>query len=655
MVQQLDLLESQPFRVVQEGGRAEPRLWLRRLVLWRNPDEIIREIALRPGLNIIWSPDPADHPPDSSTEQEATLGHGAGKTLLCRLIRYVLGEDRFADEAQRHRIAHAFEDGLVGAEVIIDGTSWSVVRPIGRGRRHLAIPNVPLEDVVRSDRSATGIQPLLEAIDGIILTNAVVGLITRNGEPAWPIALAWLTRDQECRFDDVLDWRATESDSDSPALTADRLAAVRALIGAVVGEELALQATVRDLRRSRDAAKRNAGDRDREIARLRRRVLAELGLDDDTVPPGQVGIETLRKTATRKLAVIASVEPETDISNLPVIRDRYDAATKRVSDLSGELREVIANANNSTRMIERIRAALPGLDVGVQMVETPVCPVCRVPIDEALAEGCKISLNRQNLHVARQRYEQGRRELEEETRRLNEYRRDELRVRDELQKAEADAASIRSMLKGAETAQTTHESAWLEARAVIDQVKRLGELIAECDQQNVSIEPIERRIAEETERLSAFRDQQATVFQRLSVFFDGIIAKLVPGARGRIFLDGNGIHPSVELGGDRSTVAMTSIKVLAFDLAVMCMSIEGSIRLPAFLIHDSPREADMGLGVYRSLFTLVHQLESHDGNALFQYILTTTTSPPSEFAIKPWLAETLLGTPANARLLKCDL
>jgi hypothetical protein len=111
----------------------------------------------------------------------------------------------------------------------------------------------------------------------------------------------------------------------------------------------------------------------------------------------------------------------------------------------------------------------------------------------------------------------------------------------------------------------------------------------------------------------------------------------------------------VTLGGDRSTVAIDSLKVIAFDLAVLCMSIEGKIRLPAFLIHDSPREADLGLSVYHRLFETVQALEGDAEEPLFQYIVTTTTPPPERFLRKPWLVETLRGTPDIERLLKQDL
>lgn len=57
---------------------------------------------VRPGLNIVWSPDGADDA--ASAGQENAIGHGSGKTLFCRMIRYCLGEDRFATEAQREQI-----------------------------------------------------------------------------------------------------------------------------------------------------------------------------------------------------------------------------------------------------------------------------------------------------------------------------------------------------------------------------------------------------------------------------------------------------------------------------------------------------------------------------------------------------------------------
>jgi len=52
-----------------------PRLWIRRMVIWNSPDDApIRDITLRKGLNIVWSPD--------ADADGAPMGHGGGKTSL---------------------------------------------------------------------------------------------------------------------------------------------------------------------------------------------------------------------------------------------------------------------------------------------------------------------------------------------------------------------------------------------------------------------------------------------------------------------------------------------------------------------------------------------------------------------------------------------
>jgi hypothetical protein len=85
------------------------------------------------------------------------------------------------------------------------------------------------------------------------------------------------------------------------------------------------------------------------------------------------------------------------------------------------------------------------------------------------------------------------------------------------------------------------------------------------------------------------------------------------------------------------------------------MTMEGSTRLPGFLVHDSPREADLGRSIYDRLFALGRKLEGFGQAPLFQYILTTTTEPPGEFRADPWLRLTVRGAPADERLLKIDL
>ena len=84
------------------------------------------------------------------------------------------------------------------------------------------------------------------------------------------------------------------------------------------------------------------------------------------------------------------------------------------------------------------------------------------------------------------------------------------------------------------------------------------------------------------------------------------------------------------------------------------MSIAGRAHQPAFLIHDSPREADLGLSIFHRLFYVVGRLEEISEQPLFQYIITTTTKPPGKLAKDPWLAD-ILGGETKERLLQRDL
>jgi hypothetical protein len=118
---------------------------------------------------------------------------------------------------------------------------------------------------------------------------------------------------------------------------------------------------------------------------------------------------------------------------------------------------------------------------------------------------------------------------------------------------------------------------------------------------------------------------------------------------------GNGLHLVVEYGGERSTPAIDLVKVLAFDLATLCRSIEGATKLPALLLHDSPRSSDLGLSIYHELFHLMRELENLDSVPQFQYILTTTSRPPDDLADDERVRLKLHGAPAASRLFGRDL
>ena len=657
---QLELLERPALQLQPEAGRTEPRLWVRRLVVWSKPGIIVRQVPLHPGLNIVWSPDPADR--EGRAESGGALGHGSGKTLFCRLVRYCLGEDHFAPEGLRARIFDRFKSGLVGAEVIVDGTPWAVVRCLGPGRRDVCVPNGNLDEIAAGEADATGMAPFLAALETGLLSDAVAALLPgERGGRSWLIALAWLARDQECHFADVLNWRSSATDSGSPArgLSATKtLDALRALIGAIDPKEHELRSKLSEIERSCAAAEKLAGHREWEAGQTRKRLAAELGMNGSELLPGSMAIEPLRKVARQKLASIAVVQPGGDIADLDALRAESEEARKGVDALARELAEVDARIPEIERLVSRIKGELPGLSFSADEAEHPVCPICEVPIDRVLAAGCKLSHNLTDLAEVKKRRAQRQRELEEEARRLAGARRRKDEITSSLADQRQHAEALRVRLHAAERLRDARNEAWYTARRLLDEVERLAELHLELERAKTEVREIELGLEKIREQTTAYRDAQARVFRRASQVFDFIIRKLVgssAGATGQVTLDGNGIHLTVKMGGERSTAAIDSLKVLAFDLTALWMSMEGATALPAFVIHDSPREADLGLSPYHQLFQFVRSLEEAAKQPIFQYIVTTTTKPPDALCRKPWLVLELHGAPAEERLLGIDL
>lgn len=163
---------------------------------------------------------------------------------------------------------------------------------------------------------------------------------------------------------------------------------------------------------------------------------------------------------------------------------------------------------------------------------------------------------------------------------------------------------------------TTLRSTW-------DGIERIGQRIAVLD----------RQLAESLERQQSVRSSLERRQKSLSARFDAILKSLLgPEAGGRIAIDGRGIRPEVGSGIAVGGEAMsTSATVLGFDLATLLEHDESAGCIFGFLCHDSPREADMEPSIYHRLFRLVRDSEPRrDGTASCQYIVTTTSPPPTE-------------------------
>jgi predicted nucleic acid-binding Zn-ribbon protein len=595
------------------------------------------------------------------TPDNQGIGHGGGKTLFCRLMRYCLGEDKFAPEDQRDRIGQAFPGGWVGAEIVLKGIIWAVLRPLGNRRRHFAIPNRNLDEIILGDIPQTGIEPLLAAIEEQVLTPAVTDLVAagKSGHTAWQTELAWLSRDQECRFDRVLDWRSKASDSDSPVRglsETEKLDALRAFLNAIDPAEQTLRMEIAALVEQGKSKEQEIGHRAWSISNLRKQLQEKLTVSDDGLFEGDFGIEVLQQTAKNKLANTAGIECIGNTHEVEEARKEFEQAQKKVTDIAGEIAKYEAKIPLINCLITCIKGELPGLELKVANAQSYPCPICEVPIDRALAEGCKLSHKIPDLVMCRSRLEKREQDFREERERLEKAKSDLTQLKSASALAIQDEKQKEERYRKLQKLRDDRQNLWYLARKLVDDVDRLKLYRDQQQQAESCLSAIQVEIERGRERIGQLQRQNDVTVSNLAQKFDPIIRQLIGAdAKGEIRLTGKGLDLSVQMGGDRSTAAIDSLKIVAFDLAALCMSIESKTKAPAFLIHDSPREADLGLSLYHRLFHLACDLEKAGSTPLFQYIVTTTTRPPPEYAQKPYLIAELHGSSSTERLLRRNL
>lgn len=659
---QREMFEPTPLQVKPKEGSREPRLWFRRFVIWPEPGaHPIQDCAFGPGLNIIWSPDPADHGAGDGDEPPTGPGHGAGKTLVCRLLRYCLGEPQFASDALRSKMSSAFKNGRVGTEVVVDGKPWAVVRSIGVFGHDVVLEGATLETAASSETPATGMAPFVEMLAERFLTPDVAARVADSPQRAWLLALAWLTRDQECHFGKVTDWRVAGGKSGSPAhgqSVGNATNVMRALIGAITPKEHELEGKVEQLQKERDVAVRGVERRRWLIDSAVEKLLRALQIEGQSLPEGELLGPFLRRAASSRVARAAVVDAKGEMASVPDLEALVDEAENEVARLTNDITSNEGKANTAAAVTKQIESESPGLSASIDEAQAPICPVCEVPIDRALAEGCKLSQKLPNLASLQERRARNAQDLREQKAEEDAANAAVERLRGELEAAKATRDKARNDLKAARKLRDDRAEAWYEVRRVGDDLDSLEKVFSENAADERKVEQLDQALRELKKDIAAERDQHALVFNRLGSHFDPLVRRLlghVPTASGKVTHDGNGLQLVVDFGGERNTPAIDLVKVLAFDIATLCRSIEGATRLPALLIHDSPRTSDLGLSLYHELFHLMRELEDVGPAPLFQYIVTTTSRPPDDLVDDERVRLKLKGAPAEARLLRRDL
>lgn len=635
-------------------GQQGPRLWVRRLALWRDPQTLLRDIELRRGVNIIWSP-------DLSMNETGATPHGSGKTTFCRLIRYCLGERTFANDEQRPLMQQKLPNGFVGAEVIIDGECWVVTRPIGMNLPSRATRAERIEETF--DQLLVGTEP--PTIAPVISDRFCARYRDQvpdnlKAEQVWDVLLAWLTRDQECRLDDVFDWRSKRSGSGSPAQELSletRLTVVRLAIGALSADEVQATKEARAHTRERDGLREKLGHLDWFQSQRFDELCERLSYSKDRDPTEEIVRKELIDKANEVLAKALGTEHSKGGRPSDALRGKRNLLQSERNKRSDERAEKKALLNSLPSQISAARAEQGTEQARLETGVIVRCAICHVSIDEVKAKGCGVSLQRCNLDEVRARIEQTEKNVAELERQrlalpgeIENLDQEILRLDGEISKIEDSFAQLERQASDANKAinhaqDLVREANWFD-RQLGDRARIVQRLAG-----------VDRMLEGQRQKMGLERERAAAAIGDLETLFRQLVATLMPnGCTGKVKLDGNGLHPEILLdrGAGLSTAAVESFKIVAFDLAAMILSVNGKADLPSFLIHDSPREADLDAGIYSNLFDFALGLEEKTSPPPFQYIVTTTTAPSQFTADHHSVRLKLSSTPPEARLFAMD-
>jgi len=575
----MEALDPPPKRIRPAVNRREPAIWIRRLRVLRElgpgPEQIIRDIELRRGLNIIWAP---PHAPTAGNRlfESGVAGHTAGKTTFCRLLRYALGEGTYAADAMRRRIRHRLPSGWVVAEVSVAGELWTVARPLGLGAHPFAMLGGGIEEATTGGERPD-YRDFLDAVAGAVVADLPTSRFpTRNEAIGWEHVLPWLSRDQECRFANFLEWRHTSSDSDAPALSADeRQFLIRSVLGLITGQEREEQERNAALLNQKKEADRHFPLWEHQAAVDHSRVEEVLGLNLPMPASGLFGSKA-RAELDRRRAELSRMREELEASDRrEELRKKMEKAIRAEANAQRDVEELENRHSVEFATLSQVSAYdLAERQASVLEALPPSREYCGVPIALARAHDCPL-LSTRPIDLEQRRSEKtAAEELELQREVVRSLAMMLTAKREALETARMATIDARRAYLTASTEYTRKSEQILREQSELDHADRLvreAERAARhAEEQAEAVKRLTAEIAESYKRQEDFRRQSDKALGQFSSTFDYVVrAILGEEVEARVDSSGRSLSLVVEHRGERESAAVATVKLLAFDLAAL--------------------------------------------------------------------------------------
>lgn len=608
-------------------SHARPRLWVETLWLLDSltAQQPLREIPLRRGLNLIVSP-----------PGTGSAGHGVGKTAFCQLLRFVLDDPFWSDGSTlRDELLQSREvkEGAVAARVHVGGETWTVLKPWLHQKHYRASRTADWRQLAANDaeNEFTAYQAALR--QHLVDILPIQELPTSKQSIEWHQILAWCSRDQNARYHNYYQWRA---DGVRFSLPAKSPAALMQIVLGLLHDAT----TLRDL----DSAAKAMEDQKSQLQALREE-------------PARL-LKHVRRQLTRRLNVSAATpfrqEGLLEHPNLiGIAKQRHDAYQQELRAIETERQGLAADhqawverraplksvMDLLANEIEQVEALIAGDIQRVEELQNEASSLqqrlpTRCDAGNRLLKDCSYVIERiEQTQIDRKQrialHQRSKESLESELPPL----------RSRLNELKVEMAPIAAQLAAIDRQNTELDSRYAQSLSA-DQLLSEAiedyehyESVASGKSQSTDIEAVERKLEATQRRHEQLQIQlekeRDAVKGRRRVISDSMqaVAKSLPSFRWGVFNneDKHRNHP-FQMGPMHSTTFKV-LEILAGDIACLLDSSTAQSLHPGFLLHDSPREAEMSEAILWSL--LGHVASS--GSDSFQYIVTTSTEPTEAF------------------------
>lgn len=648
-----------------------PTIWVERIAIIKaiNPLEIVRDISFTHGLNIVWGIEMPENPEDASPL--ILSGHSVGKTTLCRLIRYGLGEQHFGSELQEKAIRNIFETGGICAKVNIENSAWIIYRPFAKNKKSKADRKDDFESVLRGDLPSQSFDAYLDALTkSTINAFPKANLPETNSSYAWTDLLSWLSRDQESRFRTTWEWRSPRSESHERTLKKNQaLYLMRIVLGLIHEEEVKIRKHVEDLRFKASQLegsiiKKRAEplQKKRECELIVSGIIGQKRENLDNDPESFLSLESLTKgyiDTSRKnqndlrlqvneldmdilLLQVSIKSYEDEIDRLRVeLNLTTETTSNSFVDYSGKIDKLensrggkctyggikFKDCNHFIDYLKRLKTKQ------LEWERVNSRPLNKESKEEQLAILCSIDSELQN----------GRQDYIQSIAARNEKQTEKRQKEQELSVLQNSVEAVEGYLRNYLTYRDI-----CEGKIENSELKNLNDLADETASD----------IAKNETHLLKFKSDYDFNLQSMTNIYDTLIKEILSDSfSGTVQLPGGELQFGIKEDAGFHGEAVETLSLVIADIASMLSA--GLMGYhPGFLLHDSPREADLDRHIYDRYFNAILQITNLLGGAEkapFQYIVTTTSAPPKNLQESKTVRVKLTGYPPTEMLWRRSL